>query len=141
MLCLWMLYVHEWGKRTKQMSEQEHVDPLTPSCWEVIYAAGCGGRETCTPPDGDSSPPPLEPSLQLLPPLSHSTPALDICVRTCPCARMTPRACTRGRGYYVYLCFCVPIQSPPFFPSIRHETQRGQLLAAHLKCPSRLSSR
>ena len=62
---------------------EKHVDPLTPSCWVVIYAAGRGGRETCTPPDGDSSPPPLEPSLQLLP--SESQHTGDVCLCVCAC--------------------------------------------------------
>lgn len=32
-----------------------------------MYEAGWGGRQTCASPDGDSSPLPLEPSVQLLP--------------------------------------------------------------------------
>lgn len=50
----------------KLWAKMKHVDPLTASRWVVIYAAGWGGMETCTLPDGDSSPLPLEPSLQLL---------------------------------------------------------------------------
>lgn len=61
---------------------KKHVDLLMPSCWEVTSATGWEGRETCTPPDGDSSLPPLEPSLQLLPSESYQ---LRICVRARVC--------------------------------------------------------
>lgn len=63
---------------------KKHVDLLMPSCWEVTSATGWEGRETCTPPDGDSSLPPLEPSLQLLPSESYQ---LRICVCACVCLR------------------------------------------------------